>query len=90
MDENGRCRQADADDARHPDTAITLDRAALTLLGAGRRTVATLPDDARVTIEGDRDLGIRILDAMAMTPDTTRKTGCAACASSTARHRAMT
>ena len=68
MDENGRCRQADADDARHPDTAITLDRAALTLLGAGRRTVATLPDDARVTIEGDRDLGIRILDAMAMTP----------------------
>ncbi len=68
MGEDGRCRRADTDDARHPDTTITLDRAALTLLGAGRRTVATLPDDAHVSVEGDQALGIRILNSMSVTP----------------------
>ena len=68
ISEDGRCEPADSEGARHAAVTLELNRAALTLLCAGRRTFATLPDDAEVTIEGDRELGIRILDAMTLLP----------------------
>lgn len=68
IDADGRCVRAESDEARHPVVTLTMNRAALTLLGAGRRTYATLPPDAVATIEGERELGIRILDSMSLTP----------------------
>jgi len=52
ISEDGRCEPADSEGAGHAAVTLERNRAALTLLCAGRRTFATLPDDAEVTIEG--------------------------------------
>ncbi|MGI8644974.1 MAG: maleylpyruvate isomerase family mycothiol-dependent enzyme [Nocardioides sp.] len=47
-----------------PSAAIAMDRETFVMLAGGRRTP---PDDA-VTITGDRELGRRLLDTLAVTP----------------------
>jgi hypothetical protein len=44
-----------------------MERGTFVVLAGGRRTPAALEPDA-VRIEGDRDLGQRLLDSMATTP----------------------
>lgn len=51
-----------------PTVRITLDLESMMILGGGRRPSAELLADGRVTLHGDRDLGARILDALAVTP----------------------
>lgn len=65
VDPRGRC--VVADDAAEPDVALDLDREALTVLAAGRRTPASLPAGARADVVGDTELGERILAEMAVT-----------------------
>jgi len=47
-----------------PDVVLEMDREAFIVIAGGRRW----PDDESVTVEGDAELGRKILDAMAVTP----------------------
>jgi len=57
-------RAALADDAAPADTTVTLGAEDFVVLSGGRRT----PDATSPTINGDNDLGQRLLAAMAVTP----------------------
>lgn len=57
--EDGRARRTDAP----ATTTLTMDTEAFTILAGGRRG----PDGVTVTIDGDRELGGRVLGAMAVT-----------------------
>lgn len=63
VQDDGRCRAVDDNNA-DPTVRLTMDRETLTILGAGRRDPLTVD----VRIDGDRDLGERILQGMAVTP----------------------
>jgi hypothetical protein len=47
---------------------ITLDLEGFIILGGGRRPPADLVASGQVTVHGDKDLAMRILDALAVTP----------------------
>lgn len=59
--DDGRAHRDDAID--DPDVTLTMSTEAFTVLAAGRRT----PDQVAVDVEGDADLGARILAAMTLT-----------------------
>jgi uncharacterized protein (TIGR03083 family) len=63
MDDDGRCRPTDAV-PEHPTVRLQMDTETLAVLGAGRRD----PLMVDVAIAGDRGLGERILQSMAVTP----------------------
>jgi uncharacterized protein (TIGR03083 family) len=63
VDDDGRCRPAEGVPDR-PTVRLEMDMETLTLLGAGRRD----PLMVDVAIGGDRRLGERILQSMAVTP----------------------
>ncbi|GAA5141208.1 maleylpyruvate isomerase family mycothiol-dependent enzyme [Nocardioides marinquilinus] len=63
VDDDRRGRRL-AEPPTTPDLALRLDRESFVVLAGGRRTP---PADA-VRLEGDADLGRRVLDAMAVTP----------------------
>lgn len=50
------------------DAVISLNREALTILGAGRRAPDDLPDTALLSLAGDLDLAGRVLAALNVTP----------------------
>jgi uncharacterized protein (TIGR03083 family) len=58
--EDGRARATDAD----PDVRIVLSPEAFVLLAGGRRA----PERVEAKLEGDEELGRRVLAAMAVTP----------------------
>ncbi len=68
----GRFGVAMGDDGRaahvpppeHPDVRLRMDTEAFVVLGGGRRS----PRDVAVAVAGDRELGDRVLEAMAVTP----------------------
>ncbi|MGH3368153.1 MAG: maleylpyruvate isomerase family mycothiol-dependent enzyme [Nocardioidaceae bacterium] len=62
VDPDGRCRTTE-ETPPNPAVRLDLDAETLTLLGAGRRDPLTVD----VRLSGDRDLGERILRAMAVT-----------------------
>lgn len=51
-------------DPANPTTRLRMDTETFIILGGGRRS----PADVEVQVEGDQELGRRILDAMAVTP----------------------
>ena len=61
VDESGRARLTDL---AAVDVRLVLDTETFTLLAAGRRRA----DDVDVRVEGDADLGRRVLDQLAVTP----------------------
>lgn len=74
---DGRGRQLDSAEADVPDdpegiddadAVISLNREALTILGAGRRTPDDLPDTALLSLTGDLDLAGRVLAGLNVTP----------------------
>ena len=74
---DGRGRQLDSAEADVPDdpegiddadAVISLNREALTILGAGRRTPDDLPDTALLSLTGDLDLAGRVLAGLNLTP----------------------
>jgi hypothetical protein len=46
------------------DATLTMDREAFIVLAGGRRA----PEPGRVTVDGDQELGRRLVEAMATTP----------------------
>lgn len=63
VDDNGRGHVVDADD-NPPTVTLRTDRESFVLLAGGRRG----PDRVRVEVDGDLELGARILEAMGVTP----------------------
>jgi uncharacterized protein (TIGR03083 family) len=63
----GRVSRADPVPAE-PSVRVTLDLEAFLMLGGGRRPARELVASGRVTLHGDTELGMRILDALAVTP----------------------
>jgi uncharacterized protein (TIGR03083 family) len=57
-------RAARADDVEDPTATVTLSPEAFVVLGGGRRTA----DDVEAKVEGDQDLGRRLLSSLAVTP----------------------
>ena len=63
VDDAGRGRTL-AEEPAEPTVRITTDRESFILLAGGRRT----PEEGRVVVTGDVELGRRVLDLMAVTP----------------------
>ena len=61
VDDSGRAHPVESADA---DVRLVMDTEAFTLLAAGRRPVDTVP----VQVEGDQELGRRVLEQLAVTP----------------------
>lgn len=66
-DANGRVALTDTVPPE-PSVRIVLDLETFLMLAGGRKPVAELLDAGRVTLHGDRALGERILEALAVTP----------------------
>lgn len=65
---DGRARAEPAGAGVQPDATLTMNREALTILGAGRRDPADLPATAHLAVTGDAELAGRFLAGMAVTP----------------------